>query len=69
MVLQEPISEQLSMPKLVGADIIPQINGEMGNPLENFQILAIDNLSDNDWRKPIVDYLKNPTGNVDRKVK
>ena len=24
MVLQEPISEQLSMPKLVGADTIPQ---------------------------------------------
>ncbi|WJX45968.1 hypothetical protein P8452_32810 [Trifolium repens] len=23
----------------------------------------------NDWRKPIVDYLKNPTGNVDRKIK
>ncbi|KAK2444202.1 hypothetical protein QL285_015246 [Trifolium repens] len=69
MVLQEPISEQLSMPKLVGADTIPQINGEMKNPLENFQIFAIDNLSDNDWRKPIVDYLNNPTGNVDRKVK
>ncbi|KAK2411280.1 protein NYNRIN [Trifolium repens] len=69
MVLQEPISEQLSMPKLVGADTIPQINGEMKNPLENVQIFAIDNLSDNDLRKPIVDYLKNPTGNVDRKVK
>ncbi|KAK2455906.1 hypothetical protein QL285_003321 [Trifolium repens] len=69
MVLQEPISAQLSIPKLVGADTIPQINGEIKNPLENFQIFAIDNLSDNDWRKPIVDYLKNPTGNVDRKVK
>ncbi|KAK2395721.1 hypothetical protein QL285_057430 [Trifolium repens] len=66
MVLQEPISEQLSMPKLVGADTI---NGEIENPLENFQIFAIDNLLDSDWRKPIVDYLKNPTGNVDRKVK
>ncbi|KAK2442753.1 protein NYNRIN [Trifolium repens] len=69
MVLQEPISAQLSIPKLVGAETIPQINGEIKNPLENFQIFAIDNLSDNDWRKPIVDYHKNPTGNVDRKVK
>ena len=57
MVLQEPISAQLSIPKLVGAETIPQINGEIKNPLENFQIFAIDNLSDNDCRKPIVDYL------------
>ncbi|KAK2450241.1 hypothetical protein QL285_009370 [Trifolium repens] len=69
MVLQEPISAQLSIPKLVGADTTPQINGEIKNPLENFQIFAIDNLPDNDWRKPIVDYLKSPTGNADRKVK
>ena len=69
MVLQEPISEQLSMPKLVGADIIPQINDEVKIPQENFEIFAIDNLSDNDWRKPIVEYLRNPTGNVDRKIK
>ncbi|KAK2428854.1 hypothetical protein QL285_027339 [Trifolium repens] len=66
MVLQEPISKQLSMPKLVGADTIPQINSEVENPHENF---AIDNLSDEDWRKPIVEYLRNPTGNVDRKIK
>ncbi|KAK2389329.1 hypothetical protein QL285_062925 [Trifolium repens] len=69
MVLQEPISEQLSMPKLVGADIIPQINDEVKIPQENFEIFAIDNLSDNDWRKPIMEYLRNPTGNVDRKIK
>ncbi|KAK2416228.1 hypothetical protein QL285_038643 [Trifolium repens] len=36
MVLQEPISAQLSIPKLVGAETIPQINGEIKNPLENF---------------------------------
>ncbi|KAK2370658.1 hypothetical protein QL285_083688 [Trifolium repens] len=64
MVLQEPISEQLSMPKLVGAD-----NDEVKIPQENFEIFAIDNLSDNDWRKPIVEYLRNPTENVDRKIK
>ncbi|KAK2436050.1 hypothetical protein QL285_021066 [Trifolium repens] len=69
MVLQEPISDQLSMPKLVGADTIPQINDEVENPLEIIEIFAIDNLSDGDWRKSIVEYLRNPTGNVDRKIK
>ncbi|KAK2409763.1 hypothetical protein QL285_045167 [Trifolium repens] len=61
MVLQEPISEQLSMAKLVGADAIPQINSEVENPHENFEIFAIDNLPDDDWRKLIVEYLRNPT--------
>ncbi|KAK2354765.1 hypothetical protein QL285_092243 [Trifolium repens] len=67
MVLQEPISEQLSMPKLVGADTIPQ--EEIENIHDEFEIFVIDNLSDGDWRKPIVEYLRNPTGNVDRKTK
>jgi hypothetical protein len=67
IVLQEPISEQLSMPKLVGADTIPQ--EEIENIHDKFEIFAIDNLSDGDWRKPIVEYLRNPTGNVDRKIK
>ena len=35
----------------------------------NFEILTIDNLSENDWRKPLVDYLRHPTGSNDRKVK
>ena len=67
MVLQEPISEQLPMPKLLGADSIPQ--DELENFHDNFEIFVIDNLSDDDWRKPIVEYLRNPTGNVDRKIK
>ncbi|KAK2382471.1 hypothetical protein QL285_070004 [Trifolium repens] len=54
MVLQEPISEQLSMPKLVGADTIPQ--EEIENIHDKLEIFAIDNLSDGDWRKPIVEY-------------
>jgi len=29
-----------------------------------FEIFAIDNLPDNDWRKPIVDYLENPLGKL-----
>jgi len=31
--------------------------------------LAIDNLSGNDWRKPVVEYLSNPLGIVSRKIK
>ena len=33
------------------------------------EIFAIDNLSDNDWRKPIVEYLQTPTGTTSRKTK
>lgn len=32
-------------------------------------VLAIDNLIDVDWRKPIVDYLENPTTYAKRKVR
>ena len=30
----------------------------------NFEILAIDSLTDGDWRKPIVVYLQNPTSST-----
>ncbi|KAK2395563.1 hypothetical protein QL285_057289 [Trifolium repens] len=33
------------------------------------EIFVIDNLSDTDWRKPIVEYLENPSGITDRKTK
>ena len=36
---------------------------------ENFEILAIDNLTHIDWRKPIVHYLENPTTFVEQKVR
>src|ERR1051325_10074653 len=36
---------------------------------ENFEILTIDNGQDNDWRKPLVDYLRSPTCSTDRKIK
>lgn len=35
----------------------------------NFEILAIDSLTDGDWRKPIVVYLQNPTTSIDRKTR
>jgi len=34
-----------------------------------FDIFAIENLFDNGWRKPIVDYLENPSGTASRKTK
>lgn len=36
---------------------------------ENFEILIIESLVDTDRRKPIVNYLENPVGSTDRKVK
>ena len=37
---------------------------------KNFvKIFAINNLTDNDWRKPIVNYLENPDGTTCRKIK
>ena len=32
---------------------------------ENFEILFIDNLTEQDWRKPIVDYLQNPVASTE----
>lgn len=36
---------------------------------ENFEILPIDSLTGEDWRKPIVKYLENPTTSAKRKVR
>ncbi|XP_050877842.1 uncharacterized protein LOC127081647 [Lathyrus oleraceus] len=35
----------------------------------NFEILEIDSLTDEDWRKPIVVYLQSPTVSTDRKTR
>lgn len=35
----------------------------------NFEILVVDNLTNEDWRKPIVVYLQNPTASADRKTR
>ena len=61
---KEVDSDKLPTPKLGGAR---ESNGEI---FENFaEIFAIDNLSNNDWRAPIVEYLQNPAGNTSRKTK
>ncbi|XP_050909525.1 uncharacterized protein LOC127123340 [Lathyrus oleraceus] len=33
----------------------------------HFEILTVDDGGENDWRKPLVDYLRNPIGSTDRK--
>jgi len=33
------------------------------------EIFVINNLNDNDWRRPIVSYLENPDGTTCRKIK
>ncbi|WJX26318.1 hypothetical protein P8452_15256 [Trifolium repens] len=90
LISNASLSEELSMPKHLGAD-----NHSFHENFENFEnsesfenlessnlqnvgmhfesfvteIFVIDNLSDTDWRKPIVKYLENPSGITDRKVK
>jgi hypothetical protein len=54
----------LSVQKLGGGERMVE------NFAENFlEIFVIDNLPNDDWRKPIVEYLENPTGITDRKTK
>ena len=53
-------STKLSMTKLTGAKKEP----DFYNPYSCPEIFAIINLWDNDWRKPIVDYLENPLDTV-----
>ncbi|WJX61278.1 hypothetical protein P8452_46387 [Trifolium repens] len=70
LIVDQPPSMELSMLKLVGADV-PQDNGQdtTYNSDEKSEIFAIDNLSDNDWRKQLVEYLQDPNGTTNRKIK
>ncbi|XP_058751478.1 uncharacterized protein LOC131624538 [Vicia villosa] len=36
---------------------------------KNFEILTVDSGQENDWRMPLVEYLRNSTGSTDRKIK
>ncbi|XP_045791842.1 uncharacterized protein LOC123886583 [Trifolium pratense] len=62
---------ELSMPKLVGAEMSPNDINSTDKEMnyDEFQIFVIDNLVDGDWRKPIVEYLENPIGSAPRKIK
>jgi hypothetical protein len=50
---------------MVGVDGINSLVDLKGS----IEVFAIDNLSNNDWRKPIVEYLENPTGLPDQRIK
>ena len=69
LVLVDEFQETLSMSKLEGADrtkISPNLERYefIGNCL-NYEVLVIDSISNNDWRKSIIEYLANPTRAVD----
>lgn len=36
---------------------------------KEYDVIAIDNISNDDWRRPIMEYLENPTGTMNQKVK
>jgi len=58
------------MPKLMEAEGQSDPNDSYSCPEYSYpEIFAINNLSNNDWRNPIVDYLENPSYIVSRKTK
>lgn len=67
--LQEVIEVRgrIAPTKLTPSDLESTRLGYMDS--ENFEILAIDSLSDEDGRKPIVEYLKSPSPSVERKIR
>ena len=70
LVYIECPSTELSMPKLVGAE--GELDSSVSYSYPNYfqpETFAIDNLSNNDSRKPIIEYFKNPSGTFSRKTK
>jgi len=61
----DALLKKLLMPKLGGIET-SQGHSQGMNLVE---ILVINNLTDNDWRKPIVNNLENPDGTTCRKIK
>jgi len=62
---KEAPPKKLLMPKLGGAEA----SDEHAQGLNLVEIFVINNLTDDDWRKPIVNYLENPEGTTSRKIK
>ncbi|XP_045810459.1 uncharacterized protein LOC123904898 [Trifolium pratense] len=74
LISHDPMHLELSMPKLGGAHMshndINNFDQKMDRDIyDEFQVFVIDNLVNGDWRKPIVENLENPIGNVPRKIK
>src|ERR1044072_4276259 len=60
-----PVPAKLSTSTLVGVDDMD----DFSDLKKSIGVFTIDNLPNNDWRKPIVEFLQNPTGSTDRKIK
>ncbi|XP_050876224.1 uncharacterized protein LOC127079917 [Lathyrus oleraceus] len=76
MVPNAPSSPNMAIPRIVGeGDADNSFNYDEGiddECLENFavhKVFSIENLSQSDWRRPIIEYLENPVRNTDRKIK
>jgi len=70
MIPKDYPSTELSMPKLVGAEGELDSSESHSYPDYSYpEIFSIENSSNNDWRKPMVEYLQNPTSTVSRKTK
>ncbi|XP_058784458.1 uncharacterized protein LOC131659264 [Vicia villosa] len=72
-ISKEKLEELVEVRGKAMATKLSQIDLE-GNRLgyaneEEFEVLSIDTLVDTDWRSPIIDYLKDPSLNTDRKTK
>ncbi|XP_039686367.1 uncharacterized protein [Medicago truncatula] len=74
---QEPIeirNRRNSIESFSGESLTPKLGGTRASQksikgTDFVEIFVINNLNENDWRKPIVDYLENPNGATPRKVK
>jgi len=62
---REVPSKKLLIPKLGGVEA----SDGHAEGLNLVEIFVINNLTDDDWRKPIVNYLENPDGITCRKIK
>lgn len=76
MVLNFPSSPNMKIPKTRGkgtstaasaAMNVSKISGS--KILQDMKFFSIENLSQLDWRRPIVEYLENPVENINRKIK
>ncbi|XP_058725923.1 uncharacterized protein LOC131597233 [Vicia villosa] len=66
---EEPIQVRDKVRAIVLSSSNPSIIKLNVVDAENFEILIVENGKENDWRQPLVEYLRNPTGSTDRKIK
>ncbi|XP_050918904.1 uncharacterized protein LOC127136387 [Lathyrus oleraceus] len=62
-------SPNMAIPKTRGTKVFSNKFLEIFKKIARHEVFAIYNLSQSDWRKPIIEYLENPFKNTDRKIK